>query len=53
MAAEVRKETRKNIHVETVRRTLQRAGYSSRIARKKPLSKANKKRVDFTKAYAT
>lgn len=37
VAAEVFEEIGKEIHPKTVRRTLQRAGYSSRVARKKPL----------------
>lgn len=53
VAAEVLEETGKEIHPKTVRRTLHRAGYSSRIARKKPLiSKVNqKKRIEFAKTY--
>lgn len=53
VAAECLEEMDKEIHPKTVRRTLHRAGYSSRIARKKTLiSKVNKsKRIDFAKLY--
>lgn len=53
LAAECLEELGKEIHPKTVRRTLQLAGYSSRIARKKPLiSKVNKtKRLNFAKEY--
>lgn len=53
VSAEIREEIGKEIHPKTVRRTLHRAGYKSRVARKKPLiSKANqKKRLEFAKSY--
>lgn len=53
IAAEVKEELGKEIHPKTVRRTLHRAGYSSRVARRKPhISKVNQeKRMEFAKSY--
>lgn len=50
---EVSTRIRKNISVETVRRTLRKEGYNGRIARKKPfISKTNReKRVQFAKTF--
>ena len=50
LTTEVSTRIKKNISVETVRRTLRKEGYHGRVARKKPyISKANReKRLQFT-----
>lgn len=46
-------EFKKDVHPKTIRRTLHRAGYSARVARRKPhISEINKKkRIEFAKNF--
>lgn len=53
LTTEISNRIKKNISVETVRRTLCEEGYHSRLARKKPyISKTNReKQLQFAKTY--